>query len=144
MGGKISTLFVPTHQHELSSSFQVSIFPLWAVFQLRSEKMAAIPSSGSLIATHDYYRSEPPHPLTHTQWLDVLWYHFMHVILCEPETQMPLFQGAWAPPPAAAPAAVQSSWAKSFLTTQVSQGFFFWVSFFLNLNFSLPNALLLD
>lgn len=27
-------------------------------FHLRSEKMAAIPSTGSLIATHDYYRSE--------------------------------------------------------------------------------------
>lgn len=27
-------------------------------FHLRSEKMAAIPSSGSLVATHDYYRSK--------------------------------------------------------------------------------------
>ncbi|GLD50240.1 tumor protein D54-like isoform X2 [Lates japonicus] len=35
---------------------QVTIFHLRAVFHLRSEKMAAIPSSGSLIATHDYYR----------------------------------------------------------------------------------------
>lgn len=37
---------------------QITIFHLRAVVHLRSEKMAAIPSSGSLIATHDYYRSE--------------------------------------------------------------------------------------
>ncbi|KAM3617801.1 uncharacterized protein V6R79_011407 [Siganus canaliculatus] len=36
-------------------NFKVIIFHR-AVFHLRSEKMAAIPSSGSLIATHDYYR----------------------------------------------------------------------------------------
>lgn len=40
----------------LSSRLPFSIFERF--FHLRSEKMAAIPSSGSLIATHDYYRSE--------------------------------------------------------------------------------------
>lgn len=37
---------------------QPTIFHLWAVAHLKSDKMAAIPSSGSLVATHDYYRRE--------------------------------------------------------------------------------------
>lgn len=111
------------YQHYSSSSFQVTIFHLWAVFHLRSEKMAAIPSSGSLIATHDYYRSEwlslcTLYQMTYTKWPSTYKNPILYL-----KIYFPLFQGASDLPPAAVPVEAQSTWAKSFLTTQVSTGF---------------------
>lgn len=51
-------LLVSTELTSSSLVLQSTISELWAVPHLKSDKMAAIPSSGSLVATHDYYRRE--------------------------------------------------------------------------------------
>lgn len=134
----ISSLIIPPIF--LLSLLQVSIFHLWAVFHLRSEKMAAIPSSGSLIATHDYYRSEShirlyAFILYPFQWMGkcimtsycffILQQYFYspYGSLLQIDTSYMslsfLFQGASGPTPATAPVAVLSTQERSFHTTQV-------------------------
>ena len=83
--------------------------------------MASIPSTGSLIATHDYYRSEwgvaclPLYCIHLSGW----YLNVFDEISLSWSSSVLLSQDESAPPPVTAPVAARSTRGRSFHTTQV-------------------------